>query len=177
MSDSTPRKDYYSILEVPKTATDEEIRKAYRKLALKWHPDKNADKREEAEQKFKDIAEAYAVLSNKEKRERYDRFGDAENADNFPEFDHEFSFGDASKIFEMFFGGKDPFSFFDDDEDGFFSGGLFGKRGKAKKNDKKKSHGPFGMFGGGMFGDEEGENMFKMFELIIENLSTTSENS
>src|ERR1041385_8028345 len=67
-------KDYYDILGVKKAATDDEIKKAYRNLAKKYHPDKNkGDKTAEA--KFKEISEAYAVLSDKEKREQYDRLG------------------------------------------------------------------------------------------------------
>jgi DnaJ-class molecular chaperone len=66
---------YYSILEITSTATEEEIKKAYRKLALKCHPDKHPENREEMEEKFKSISEAYQVLSDKEKRQIYDRFG------------------------------------------------------------------------------------------------------
>src|SRR5918912_949228 len=69
-----PGKDYYDILGVKKTATEEEIKKAYRNLAKKYHPDKNKGNKE-AENKFKEISEAYAVLSDKEKREQYDRLG------------------------------------------------------------------------------------------------------
>ncbi|MBU0729300.1 MAG: DnaJ domain-containing protein [Proteobacteria bacterium] len=66
--------DYYELLGVSKTATADEIKKAYRKLALKYHPDRNKDNKE-AEEKFKQISEAYAVLSDKEKREQYDTYG------------------------------------------------------------------------------------------------------
>lgn len=67
-------KDYYNILGVSKTATDDEIKKAYRKMALKYHPDKN--KSPGAEEKFKEIAEAFEVLSNKDKRAIYDKYGE-----------------------------------------------------------------------------------------------------
>src|SRR5258707_7043541 len=67
-------KDYYDLLGVKKSATDEELKKAYRNLAKKYHPDKNKGNKE-AENKFKEISEAYAVLSDKEKREQYDRLG------------------------------------------------------------------------------------------------------
>ncbi|XP_077979257.1 dnaJ homolog subfamily B member 6-like isoform X6 [Glandiceps talaboti] len=67
--------DYYKVLGVARNSTDDEIKKAYRKLALKWHPDKNQDKKDEAEKKFKEISEAYQVLSDKKKKEIYDKYG------------------------------------------------------------------------------------------------------
>ncbi len=70
------KRDYYEILGVSKSATDEEIKKAYRKLAIKYHPDKNPDDKQ-AEDKFKEAAEAYEVLSDAEKRQRYNQFGHA----------------------------------------------------------------------------------------------------
>jgi len=67
-------KDYYSVLGIKKGASDDEIKKAYRKLAMKYHPDRNKDDKK-AESKFKDISEAYAVLSDNKKRQQYDQFG------------------------------------------------------------------------------------------------------
>jgi len=70
--------DYYQLLGIDKKATTEEIKKAYRKLALKWHPDKNPNNKTQAEEKFKKISEAYAVLSDQEKRNQYDTYGSAD---------------------------------------------------------------------------------------------------
>ncbi len=69
------KRDYYDILGVTKSATDADIKSAYRKKALQWHPDKNPDNKAEAEKKFKEINEAYQVLSDKQKRASYDQFG------------------------------------------------------------------------------------------------------
>ena len=120
---SDDENDYYKILGIKKDATDGEIKKAYRKLALKWHPDKNPNNREEAEEKFKKINEAYSVLSDKNKRRQYDKGGD---------FSFDFGSFNADDIFKDFFGGKDPFAeFFGDDFGGGFNfgaefGGDFG---------------------------------------------------
>jgi molecular chaperone DnaJ len=70
------KRDYYEILGIAKTASEDEIKKAYRKLAIKYHPDKNPDDKG-AEEKFKEAAEAYEILSNSEKRQRYNQFGHA----------------------------------------------------------------------------------------------------
>ncbi len=70
------KRDYYEILEVPKSATQEELKKAYRKQAIKFHPDKNPGDKE-SEEKFKEAAEAYEILSDQEKRRRYDQYGHA----------------------------------------------------------------------------------------------------
>lgn len=73
------KKDYYKILGVNKNATDKEIKQAYRKLAIKWHPDRNPGNKE-AEEKFKEIVEAYDVLSDRQKRQQYDMFGTADSS-------------------------------------------------------------------------------------------------
>ena len=91
--------DYYKILNIPNSATPDEIKKAYRKLAIKWHPDKNKGNKV-AEEKFKEISEAYDVLSNSDKRKQYDMFGtsdfaDTNSASGFNPFD----------MFNSFFGG------------------------------------------------------------------------
>src|SRR6201995_5551437 len=73
------KRDYYDVLGVSKGADADEIKKAYRKMAIKYHPDKNEGDKA-AEEKFKEAAEAYEVLSNPEKRQRYNQFGHAANA-------------------------------------------------------------------------------------------------
>src|SRR4051812_21282241 len=73
----TMPKDYYEVLSVSRTATSEEIKKSYRRLAREKHPDVNAHRRDEAEAEFKEIGEAYSVLSDDGKRSRYDQFGHA----------------------------------------------------------------------------------------------------
>jgi molecular chaperone DnaJ len=100
-------KDYYSILGVDKGATDDQIKKAYRKLAMKWHPDKNSEP--EAESKFKDISEAYEVLSDQNKRSNYDNFGTADGnpfgGGGNPFGGHGFNMEDLFSQFGDIFGG------------------------------------------------------------------------
>lgn len=73
----TDKKDYYDVLGLSKTASETDIKKSYRKLALKWHPDKNQDCKEKASKMFKELGEAYSILSDKDKRAAYDRYGHA----------------------------------------------------------------------------------------------------
>ena len=108
------KRDYYEILGVDRNASKEEFRKAYRKLAMQYHPDRNPDDKE-AEEKFKEAAEAYEVLSHDEKKARYDRFGhegvkgSAYGSQGFSDINDIFShFSDifgGSSIFDDFFGG------------------------------------------------------------------------
>ena len=78
-------KDFYEVLGVSKTATDDEIKKAYRKLAKKYHPDVNPDNKD-AEAKFKEINDAYEVLGDAQKRSNYDQFGTADPSAGFGGF-------------------------------------------------------------------------------------------
>lgn len=102
--------DYYNILGINKNASDEEVKKAYRKLAIKWHPDKNPDNQKEAENKFKEISEAYEVLKDKTKRNTYDRFGKDGLKNESSGFGHSFNNMPPNDIFKNFFGTEDVFS-------------------------------------------------------------------
>ena len=97
-------RDYYDILGVPKGASDDELKRAFRKLAQQWHPDVNATP--EADERFKEINEAYQVLSDPQRRQAYDTFGRAgvggAGAEGFGPFGGFSGFGD---IFDAFFGG------------------------------------------------------------------------
>ena len=136
---SSNKKDYYEVLGVPRDATEAQIRKAYKKLAVRWHPDKNPDNRKAAEEKFKEISEAYSVLGDPKKKNEYDNGGFS-----FEGFGFDDGF-DPFEVFNSFFkhhgkGGKGGFGGFgfDDDDDDFFGG--FSGFGKMD----------FGDFGSGM---------------------------
>ncbi|KFP29558.1 DnaJ subfamily B member 4, partial [Colius striatus] len=133
-------KDYYSILGIEKGASEEDIKKAYRKQALKWHPDKN--KSPHAEEKFKEVAEAYEVLSDPKKRDIYDQFGEEglKGGAGGPDgqggtFRYSFH-GDPHATFAAFFGGTNPFEIF------------FGRRmpGGRDTEDMEVDGDPFGSF-------------------------------
>ena len=144
--------DYYTILGITKTASEKEIKKAYRKMALKWHPDKNPNNKEDAEKKFKEITEAYSVLSDKEKKALYDQYGKdgvdgnvggnpfSGNGGGMPSgfssgpggSNVRFSFSgnggnggiDPEQVFAQFFGTSNPFNVHDDYGDEYSQSNL-----------------------------------------------------
>ncbi|KAK4745939.1 hypothetical protein SAY87_012251 [Trapa incisa] len=111
--------DYYKILQVDRSAKEDDLKKAYRKLAMKWHPDKNPNNKKDAEAKFKEISEAYDVLSDPQKRAIYDQYGEVglkcqappPGPDDFAGGGSEFRFHprNADDIFSEFFGFSSPF--------------------------------------------------------------------
>lgn len=113
------KRDYYEVLGVTKTASEDEIKKAYKKLAIKYHPDRNPDNKE-AEEKFKEAAEAYEVLSDPEKKAKYDRFGHSGMGQGG--YQGGMSMDDIFSAFGDIFGGH-GFGF-DFDFDGFGRGGT-----------------------------------------------------
>lgn len=122
------KRDYYEVLGVSKTATADEIKKAYRKLAIKYHPDKNPDDKA-AEEKFKEAAEAYDVLSNDEKRQRYDKFGHNMGPQGFPGGGGFYSSGGFSM--------EDIFAQFGDIFGGHYSGQWGGATGGGRRQARR----------------------------------------
>ncbi len=126
------KRDYYEILGVGKNASAEEIKRAYRRLALKHHPDKNPKNHKEAEEKFKEICEAYEVLSDPQKRQTYDQFGHEGLCGTFKGAGFDWSdfthFSDLEDIFGSF---SDIFSSFGIDLGGF--GGFGGRRAGPRR--------------------------------------------
>ncbi|XP_038044834.1 dnaJ homolog subfamily B member 6-like isoform X2 [Patiria miniata] len=153
--------EYYNVLGVSRGASLEDIKKAYRKKALKWHPDKNPNNKEEAERRFKEIAQAYEVLSDKSKRDIYDRYGvdglkqggtpfhrSAANTDfGFNHFGNyggnfHFTFRSPDDIFREFFGTSDPFA-------AFFEDSRMGQSQRGQGNLFQESFGRSGFPGHG----------------------------
>ncbi|MEO0281848.1 MAG: molecular chaperone DnaJ [candidate division WOR-3 bacterium] len=133
-------KDYYKILNVDRNATPDEIKKAYRALAKKYHPDLNKDNKEEAEKNFKEISEAYEVLIDPEKRKLYDTYGYegvsgqfSQGGFSWQDFSHA---EDISDIFKEFFGSRGGFgsSIFDD----LFGGGFSERRSEKYYEQERK---------------------------------------
>ncbi len=145
-------KDYYKILGVHKTASVDEIKKAYRKLAMQYHPD-HAKGDKNAEEKFKSISEAYAVLSDKEKRQQYDTYGSAGFHQKFSQEDifRGFDFSDILK--EFGFGGAS-----------FFSSGKRGQRFSFGQES------PFGGFG--HRGPSKGPDLIYELPLTLQEVAT-----
>ncbi|XP_037945553.1 dnaJ homolog subfamily B member 6 isoform X3 [Teleopsis dalmanni] len=145
--------DYYIVLDIPRTATDAEIKKAYRKLALKWHPDKNPDNLDESNKRFKEISEAYEVLSDEKKRRVYDQYGKEgligghghhrssrqAHTHDFEDFDvmggFPFVFRPPEEVFREFFGVNSPFAdLFRDTHYTSLNGRRHGSSGSHKVN-------------------------------------------
>ena len=121
------KRDYYEVLGIRKGASEAEIKKAYRKMAMKYHPDKNPGDKE-AEEKFKEANEAYAVLSDPDKKSKYDRFGHAGVDPNAGFEGGGAGFGGFEDIFDMFGGGF-----------GGFGGRSARRNGPRKGSDLQKS--------------------------------------
>ena len=127
------KRDYYEVLGVVRTATVEEIKKAYRKKAIKYHPDRNLGNKE-AEEKFKEAAEAYEILSDAAKRERYDRFGHASTDSGAGGFGGGMSMDDIFSNFGDIFGGHFGSAFRDFADS--FGGSFYGSSSNRKATSK-----------------------------------------
>ncbi|CAF2992126.1 unnamed protein product [Rotaria socialis] len=151
-------KDFYKILGLSKGASDDDIKKAYRKLALKYHPDKNKDPG--AEEKFKEVAEAYEILCDPKKKELFDKYGEEGLKANGGTGGggggggQQFFYSnvDPHQTFRMFFGGGDPFAMFFG-ADGSNTGISVGD------DDGLGGFGPFSNMGGVHFGNRGGSQM------------------
>ncbi|MGB0767963.1 MAG: molecular chaperone DnaJ, partial [Phycisphaeraceae bacterium] len=116
------QRDYYEVLQVERTASGDEIKRSYRKLAMRYHPDRNPDNKE-AEAKFREASEAYEVLSNDDKRRKYDQFG---HAGLNGQAGHDFSHMNAQDIFGMF--------------DDIFGGAFGGRAGGGRRSQSNRGY-------------------------------------
>ena len=143
-----PEKNYYKTLGISKSASQGEIKKAYRKLAMKYHPDHNKGDKE-SEAKFKEVSEAYAVLSDPEKRKQYDTFGAEGFQNKFSQEDifRDFDFGSIFREFG-FSGGKGQNVFTQ------FFGGPGASYSRGRGPTQRQAHGGFSRPGGGIKGQD-----------------------
>jgi DnaJ-class molecular chaperone len=119
-----PSKDYYKILGVQRDASADDVKKAYRKQAMQYHPDRNPGKEQWANERFKEINEAFSVLGDPKKKKRYDRYGTAEGIDIGDMYSNPFTRGTVDDLMKDFGGAGLRFDFLN----GIF-GGLFGGQG------------------------------------------------
>lgn len=152
--------DYYRELGLEKGASEDEIKKAYRKLALKYHPDRNPTDRKKAEEKFKKISEAYAVLSDPKKRKQYDSFGSESFSRQYSQEDIFRGFDINEILRDLGFGGAGAF------------GGAFGKGGgRRRAYATRGGSSPFGDIFGAQYGEPEpqrGEDLQYKLAITLE---------
>lgn len=151
---------FYEVLNISKTATADEVKRSYRVLALKWHPDKNPDDIAIAEEKFKEIGEAYSVLSNPDSRLKYDKYGHEGLDNNFGDFEG------AADLFFSFFEDGSQNGFLNPDELAFLMAASAKGAGSRRRRAGRKGRGAPTMGGMGAMGGM-GKGMDKMMEAMM----------